>query len=113
MNRAQPRQSLIHADWRCRSFIPAFARAAAGMHGIALGGSRFVNDALEKTANSRVGQRTGIITLGVFEHLVFAVWLVQRDFCLLLEFADFERALRPFVQKLYEFLVNFIDAAPP
>ena len=63
------------------------------MHGVAFRRAGFVNDALEQAANRTVRQRSGIIAFRIFKHLVLAVRLVQRDFRLLLELADFERAL--------------------
>src|SRR5258708_1094442 len=103
----------IHAYRDGPSFIPAFAVAIARVHGVAFGGASFVDDALEEAPDRRVGQRAGIIAFGVLQHFVLAVGLVQRDFRLLFELADFERALRALVQKLHELLVNFIDTASP
>src|SRR5947199_9272183 len=61
---------------------------AAGMHGAPLGGASLVNDAFEKTANGGVGQRAGIVPLGVREDFVFAVGLIERNLRHLLQFAD-------------------------
>src|SRR5882762_6540640 len=102
-----------HAYRRGRSFIPAFAVTVAGMHGVAFGGAGFVNDALEETADRGVGQRAGIIALGIGEHFVLAVGLVQRNFGLLFELADFQSAARTFVQEFDELLVDFVDAPSP
>src|SRR6266850_1290318 len=90
-----------------------FLRAAAGIHSVAFGGAGFVNDALEEAANGGVGQRAGIVALGVREDFVFAVRLIERNFRRLFELADFERALRTRVQEFDELLVDFIDAAAP
>src|SRR6266852_3360460 len=88
-------------------------RAVAGIHGVAFGGAGFVNDALEQAADRGVGQWPCIVALSVCEHFVLALRLVQRNFCRLLELADFERAVRALVQELDEFLVDFVDAAAP
>src|SRR6266576_3422425 len=89
-----------HADRGGRSFISAFAVTVAGMHGVAFRGTRFVNDALEEAANGGVGQRTGIVALGIGEHFAFTVGLVQRNPRLLLELADFQSAVRALIQEL-------------
>src|SRR5690242_6204472 len=73
--------------------FPFFATRAIAMHGVPLGGARFVNDPFEQAANGRVGQWPGIVALRVCQHFVFAVWLIQRNLGGLLEFADFEGAL--------------------
>src|SRR6266446_7845329 len=83
------------------------------VHGVALGGAGFVNDAFEQTANRGVGQRTGIVVLGVREDFAFAVRLVERNLRRLLQFADFKRTLRARVQEFDEFLVDFVDTAAP
>src|SRR5437762_3289490 len=83
------------------------------MHGVAFGRARLVNDALKQTANSGVGQRPGIVAFRVGQHFDFTLRLIQRDVCLLLELADFERAARALVEKLNELLVDFVDAAAP
>src|SRR5437016_6905811 len=83
------------------------------MHGVAFGGAGFVNNALKQAADRGVGQWTRIIALGIFQHFAFALGLIQRNFGLLLELPDFERASRAFVQELHELLVDFVDAAPP
>src|SRR5216683_5191007 len=104
---------LLDRDRKTGSFIPAFAVPVAGVHGVALGGARFVNDALEEAADRRVRQRARIIAFGILKHLVLAVRLVQRNFRRLLEPADFKSTLRALVQKLNELLVDFVDAASP
>src|SRR5690349_5732063 len=113
MNSARFHKSLIHAYRSNRSFIPAFAAPVAGMHSVAFGSASFVNNALEQAANGGVRQRTRIIALGIRQHLVLAVRLVQWNFRLLLELADFQRALGPLVQKFHQFLVDFVDTASP
>jgi hypothetical protein len=45
----------VHTYRKRRSFIPAFAGVAAGMHGVAFRRASFVNDALEEAANRGVG----------------------------------------------------------
>src|SRR5438132_7808607 len=87
-------KSLIHAYRRGSSFIPVFAMPVAGVHGVPFGGARFVNDPLEQAADRGIGQRTEIIALGVLQHFLLAVRLVQRNFRFLLELADFNRELR-------------------
>ncbi len=72
----------------------------ARMHGIAFGGARFVNDPFKQAPDGGVGQRAGIVVLGVFEHFVFALGLVERNVLRVLELLD-------------ELLVDFIDAAAP
>src|SRR5260370_2378742 len=105
--------SLLDKDLKPVSFIPAFAVPVAGVHGVALGGARFVNDALEEAADRRVRQRARIIAFGILQHFVLAVRLIQRNFRRLLKLADFKRTLRALVQKLNELLVDFVDAASP
>src|SRR5215472_1493197 len=83
------------------------------MHGVAFGGSGFVDDALEQAADGRVGERAGIVGFGVRQHFVFALGLIKRDMGRLLELANFERALRTLVEQLDELLVDFVDAPPP
>ena len=101
----------IHPYRADRSFIPVLVLAISGMHGVALGGAGFVNDALEEPADGSVGQWTRIILLSVRKHFVLPVGLVQRNFRRLFELADFESAARPLVQEFDEFLVDFVDAA--
>src|SRR5882672_11058658 len=83
------------------------------MHRVAFGSTGFVKDAFEQPANRRVGQRAGIVALGVREDFVFAVGLIERNLRGLLELADFQSALRARVQEFDELFVNFIDAAAP
>src|SRR5260370_18334467 len=104
---------VFERDRKTGSFIPAFAVPVAGVHGVALGGARFVNDALEEAADRRVRQRARIIAFGILQPLVLAVRLIQRNFRRLLELADFKRTLGALVQKLNELLVDFVDAASP
>src|SRR5260370_20496186 len=111
--KARPLQKPIHAYRSPRSFMPAFFVMVAGMHGVAFGGARFVNDALEQAPDGGVGQRSGIVVLGVFEHFVFALRLVERNVLRLLELADFQGTTRALVEQLDQFLVDFIDAATP
>ncbi len=85
----------------------------AGVHGFALGRARFVDDALEEAADRGVGQRAGIGALGVFQDFALAVGLIKRKILRLLELADFQRATGALIEKLDEFAVDFIDAAPP
>ena len=63
------------------------------MHSVPLSGACLVNNALEQPANRRVRQRSGIVALGVRQHFVFAVRLIQRKLGRLLELANFQRAL--------------------
>src|ERR1700676_2690284 len=77
------------------------------MHGFALSAARFVDDALQETANSGVG------ALGIFEDLTLALGLKERKIFGLLEFADFESAAGTLVEQLDEFAVDFIDLATP
>src|ERR1700680_1235526 len=83
------------------------------MHGFALSAARFVDDALEETANSGVGERAGVDALGIFEDLTLALGLIERKIFGLLEFADFESAAGTLVEQLDEFAVDFIDLATP
>src|SRR5439155_13783427 len=102
----------MHTAVTTHSF-PPFALPVPGVHGVAFRSASLVNNALEQAANGRVRQRAGIIAFGVRQHVVLAVRLVQWNFRLLLELADFQRALGPLVQKFHQFLVDFIDAASP
>src|ERR1700686_5816079 len=83
------------------------------MHGFALSAARFVDDALEETANSGGGERAGVDALGIFEDLTLALGLIERKIFGLLEFADFESAAGTLVEQLDEFAVDFIDLAAP
>src|SRR3984893_9762885 len=83
------------------------------MHGFAFGGARFVDDALEQTADRSVRQRSGVRTLGIFQDFALTVGLIERKIFRLLGLADFQRPARALIEKLYEFAVDFIDAAPP
>src|ERR1700676_2630232 len=83
------------------------------MHGFALSAARFVDDALEETANSGVGERAGVHALGIFEDLTLALGLIERQIFGLLEFADFESAAGSQVEQLDQFAVDFINLARP
>src|SRR5205807_134277 len=107
--------STRHANSDCenRSFIPILPAAAIRVHGVAFGGARFVDDALEQAADRCVGQGPAIVVLGVGQHFVFALGLIQRNVGRLLEPADFQRAARTLVEQLDQFLVYLVDAAAP
>src|ERR1700686_107574 len=83
------------------------------MHGFALSAARFVDDALEETANSGGGERAGVDALGIFEDLTLALGVIERKILGLLEFADFESAAGTVVEQLDEFAVDLIDLAAP
>lgn len=83
------------------------------MHGDAFGGARFVDDALEETANRSVGQRTLVVAGGVGENFIFARGLVDGHAQFLLELADLERTLRAFIEQFDELSVDFVHAATP
>src|SRR5260370_21874937 len=83
------------------------------MHGVTLGGARFVNDALEKAADSGVGERALIGGLGILQHFLFAFRLIKREVGRLFEPANFEGTMRALVQELDGLLVDFVDAAAP
>src|SRR5713226_7774466 len=83
------------------------------MHGGAFGSAGFVDDALEEAADRRVRQRPRIVVLRVGQYFALAVGLVQRNFGLLFELADFQSAPRALVQELDELLIDFVDAAAP
>ncbi|HSV62976.1 MAG TPA: hypothetical protein VLH83_06490, partial [Chthoniobacterales bacterium] len=83
------------------------------MHGETLGGAGFVNDALEETTDRCIGERAFVVLLRIFQDFLFAVRLIQRQICLLLQLAEFERALGTFVQQFDQLAVDFINAAPP
>src|SRR5580765_2755645 len=84
-----------------------------GMHGEAFGGAGFVNDALEQAANGGIGERSFVIVLGIFDDFLLAIGLIERKIGLLLQSADFQRALRAFVQKLDQLAVDVVDLAAP
>ncbi len=84
-----------------------------GVHGITFGGAGFVDDALEKAAYGGIRERARIAALGICQDFVLTVGLIQRDVSRLFQFADFEGAMRTFVQELDQLLVDFIDAASP
>jgi hypothetical protein len=46
---------LSDTDHKTGSFIPGFAAAVAGMHGVTFRSAGFVNDALEQASNRGVG----------------------------------------------------------
>src|SRR5258708_28918999 len=81
------------------------------MHSDAFGGTRFVNDAFEQATNCGVRQRALVIVLGILDDFLFAIRLIQRQIGLLLEFANFQRALGTFVEQFDQLVVDFIDAA--
>jgi hypothetical protein len=83
------------------------------VHGEALRGAGFVDDALKKAADGSVRERAFIVALRVGQDFIFAIGLVQRDAGLLLDAADFQGAVRALIKELDEFLVDFIDAAAP
>src|SRR5215475_5789833 len=83
------------------------------MHSGAFGGAGFVNDSFEEAANGGVRERTFIVALGVLKNFFFAIRLIERQICGLLEFANFQSAARALVKQFDEFAVKFIDAAAP
>jgi len=90
------------------SFIPSFAVTVGSR--VALGGSPSFNDALEKTANGP--RRQAGIVRSAFRANRSRDPAGTADFRLMLELA-YSSAHCGVRQKLYEFLVNLIDAAPP
>src|SRR5689334_15092826 len=83
------------------------------MHGFALGAARFVDDALEQTANGSVGERAAVDALRVFQDLALTLGLVERQILGLLNLADFKRAAGTLVEQLDELAIDFINFAPP
>src|SRR5882724_3459438 len=83
------------------------------VHGDTLRGTRFVDDALEQTANRCIRERPAVIVLRIFKNFPFTVRLIERQIRLLLQLPDFQRALRALVQQLNQLAVDFIDAAAP
>jgi len=81
------------------------------VHGQALGRAGFVDDALEKAANRGMGERPLVVVFGILQNFLFAIRLVERQMLFLFEFADFQRALGTFIEKLDQFAVEFVDAA--
>src|SRR5215471_11779574 len=93
------------------SFGPLVGRIR--MHGKTLGGTGFVDNTLKEPANGGVRKRAFVVAFGVAEHFVFTSGLVDRKALLLLDTANFQRALRALIEQVDEFLVDFVHAAPP
>src|ERR1700676_848751 len=51
--------------------------------------------------------------LGILQYFFFPLGLIERQFCRLLQFADFQRAARTLIQQLHQFAVDLIDTASP
>src|ERR1700720_2169874 len=93
-----PSASLRESNSRviaCAGFRVCFS-IGIGMHGEALGGTRFVNDALKQTADRGVRERSFVVLLRIPQNFLFAVRLIERQIGLLLQLADFQRALGTF-----------------
>src|ERR1700687_2115565 len=54
-----------------------FLRAIARRHGLAFGGTRFVNNAFEKPSYRGIREWTGIRTLSVLQHFLLPLRLIQ------------------------------------
>src|SRR3989442_4384927 len=83
------------------------------MHGRPFDRARFVNDPLEQPPDCCVRERPSVRPLHAFEHVAFALRLIERLMFRLLDAPDFNGAPRPLVQELDELLVDLIDAAAP
>src|SRR5277367_3883474 len=95
------------------SFLVLVGRGGFVVHGHALGGSGFIDDAFKQAADGGIGQRAFIILLGVGKDFLLAHRLVDGHVALLLDAANFECALRALVQEFDQFFVDFVHAAAP